>query len=161
MPSFDVVSKIPWNEVDNALNQARKELEQRYDFKDTSTSLEKTQEGLVLVSSSEGRLDAARDVLQGKLLKRGVSLKHLDPQKTQPAGGSTFRQLLKLKEGIDKDNARKIIDLVKESKLKVQCAIQQDTVRVTGKNRDDLQSVIKLLRGAEMPLELQYQNFRE
>jgi uncharacterized protein YajQ (UPF0234 family) len=161
MPSFDVVSKVPWAEVDNALNQPKKEFAQRYDFKDTNTAVEKNDEGIVIVANSEGRVEAALDVLKGKFVKRNVSLKHVDPQKVQPAGGNTQRQVLKIKEGIDKDNARKIIDAIKASKLKVQAAIHDDTVRVTGKNRDDLQSVIKLLRGTELPVELQYVNFRE
>ena len=115
----------------------------------------------MIVANSEGRVEAAVDVLQGKFIKRGVSLKHIDPQKVLPAGGNTQRQLLKIKEGIDKDNARKIIDAIKGAKLRVQAAIHDDTVRVTGKNRDDLQSVIKLLRGGEFPVELQFVNFRE
>ena len=161
MPSFDVVSKVSWAEVDNALNQSRKEIAQRYDFKDTDTSIEKTEEGIVLKANSEGRVEAALEVLQGKLAKRGVSLKYLDPQKAQPAGGSTWRQLIKIKEGIERDVARKLIDMVKQAKLKVQAAIHEDTVRITGKNRDDLQAAIKLLKGAEVEVELQYVNFRE
>jgi hypothetical protein len=161
MPSFDVVSKVPWAEVDNALNQTKKEIAQRYDFKDTNTSIEKNDEGIVIVANSEGRVEAALDVLKGKFVKRSVSLKHVDPQNVQPAGGNTQRQVVKIKEGIDKDNARKIIETIKGSKLKVQAAIHDDTVRVTGKHRDDLQAVIKLLRGTDFPVELQYQNFRE
>jgi uncharacterized protein YajQ (UPF0234 family) len=161
MPSFDVVSKVPWVEVDNALNQTKKELAQRYDFKDTNTSIEKTEEGIVIVANSEGRVEAALDVLQGKFVKRGVSLKHIDPQKVLPAGGNTQRQLLKIREGIDKDNARKIIDAIKASKIRVQPAIHDDTVRVSGKNRDDLQDVIRALRGGDFPVELQFVNFRE
>lgn len=161
MPSFDVVSKVSWAEVDNALNQSRKEIAQRYDFKDTETSIDKTEEGIVLKSNSEGRVEAALDVLKGKLVKRSVSLKYLDEQKAQPAGGQTVRQLIKIKEGIERDVARKLIDLVKQSKLKVQAAIHEDTVRITGKNRDDLQAAIKLLKGAEVDVELQYVNFRD
>jgi uncharacterized protein YajQ (UPF0234 family) len=161
MPSFDVVSKVSWPEIDNALNQVRKELGQRYDFRDTDSSLEKTTEGLVLVSNSEGRIEAAREVLFEKLVRRHVSLKHMDAQKPQPAGGATVRQLIKVKEGIDRDHARKVIDAIKASKLKVQAAIHEDTVRVTGKHRDDLQAVIKLLRATDFDLELQFVNFRE
>jgi uncharacterized protein YajQ (UPF0234 family) len=161
MPSFDITSKVVWVEVDNALNQTQKEIAQRYDFKDTGTSVTKTDEGIVIVANSEGRVEAALDVLRGKCVKRGVSLKHLDPQKAQPAGGQTVRQLVKIREGIDKDHARKVVDLVKQSKIRVQAAIQGDEVRVSGKNRDDLQSVIKLLRGTEFDIELQFGNFRE
>lgn len=161
MPSFDVVSKVNMMEVDNALQQSQREIGTRFDFRDTGTTLEKTAEGIVLVSNSESRLEAALDVLQGKMVRRGVSLKHLDPQKAQPGGRNTFRQLVKIKEGIDRDNARKIVELVKESKLKVQAAIHEDAVRITGKNKDDLQSAIRLLKGTELPIETQYINFRD
>ena len=161
MPSFDVVSKVNMMEVDNALQQTQREIATRFDFRDTSSTLEKNAEGIVMVSNSENRLEAALDVLQGKLVKRGVSLKHIDPQKPLAGGKGTFRQVVKIKEGIDRDNARKIIDLVKESKLKVQTAIHEDAVRVSGKNRDDLQAVIKLLKGTDLPVELQYINFRD
>jgi len=161
MPSFDVVSKVNTMEVDNALQQAQREIATRFDFRDTQTSLEKNAEGIALEAGSENRLEAAIDVLQGKMVKRGVSLKHLDPQKVIPGGKGMFRQLIKIKQGIDRDNARKIIDLLKESKIKVQASIQEDTVRVSGKNRDDLQAAIKHLRAAEMPIELQYINFRD
>ena len=161
MPSFDVVSKVNSMEVDNALQQAQREVATRFDFRDTQTSLEKNAEGIALEANSENRLEAALDVLQGKMVKRGVSLKHLDPQKVIPGGKGMFRQLLKIKQGIDRENARKIIDLLKESKIKVQASIQEDTVRVSGKNRDDLQAAIKHLRAAEMPIELQYINFRD
>jgi uncharacterized protein YajQ (UPF0234 family) len=161
MPSFDVVSKVSWAEIDNALNQVSKELSQRYDFKDTNANVEKTKEGLVISANSEGRVEAALEVLRDKLVKRHVSLKHIDPQKAQPAGGSTFRQLVKVKEGIDRDRARKVIEAIKGSKIKVQAAIHEDTVRVSGKNRDDLQSAIALLKKLEIDIELQFQNFRE
>lgn len=161
MPSFDVVSKVNWAEVDNALHQANKELAQRYDFKDTGAKIEKTKEGLVITANSEGRVEAALDVLKDKLVKRHVSLKHIDPQRTQPAGGGMFRQLVKIKEGIDRERAKKVIEAVKSSKIKVQAAIHDDTVRVSGKSRDDLQATIKLLRGLEIDIELQFQNFRD
>ena len=161
MPSFDVMSKVNQPEVDNALLQSQKEIGTRFDFRDTGTTIERNAEGIVLVSSSEGRLEAALDVLKGKLLKRGVSMKQIDPQEAKPAGQRTFRQLVKLKEGIDRENARKVIDLVKESKLKVQASIHEDTVRITGKNRDDLQAVMRVLKTSELPFEAQYGNFRE
>ena len=161
MPSFDVVSKVKWVEIDNALNQTQKEIAQRYDFKDTATSVEKTTDGIVIVANSEGRVEAALDVMKGKFVKRGVSLKHLDPQKVAPAGGQTQRQLVKIKEGIDKDHAKKVIDLIKGAKLKVQASIHEDTVRVTSKSRDELQGVMTVLRGAELDIELQMVNMRE
>jgi uncharacterized protein YajQ (UPF0234 family) len=161
MPTFDVVSRIQSAEVDNAVLQSQKELGTRYDFRDTGTAVERTADGLVLVSSSEGRLEAALEVLQSKLLKRGVSLKCLDAQKPQPASKGSFRQLVKLKEGIDRDHARRVLELVKGAKLKVQASIHEDTVRVTGKSRDDLQAVMKTLRAEDFPIELQFVNFRD
>lgn len=161
MPTFDVVSKVSWPEIDNAINQVRKELGQRYDFRDCNAELEKTTEGLVLTANSEGRVEAALEVLKEKLVRRHVSLKHIDPQKALPAGGATYRQLIKVKEGIDRENARKVIDAIKASKLKVQASIHEDTVRVSGKNRDDLQEAMKLLRATELPIELQFNNFRD
>ena len=161
MPSFDVVSKVQWNEVDNALNQASKEISQRFDFKDTDTALERTPDGITIRSSSEERVKAATGVLHEKLVKRKVSLKHLDPQKPEktPKGGSKI--LIKVKEGIESDHARKIVLTIKESKMKVQASIQEAQVRVTGKNKDDLQVAIQTVRGIDLPIELQFTNFRD
>lgn len=161
MPSFDIVSKLQWNEVDNALNQAQKEIAQRYDFKDTETVIEKTEDGIVLRSSSEDRLKAAWKVLEEKLVKRKVSLKFMDPQKIEPAGKGGARQLVKVKDGIETEQAREIVKRIKDSKLKVQASIQEQQVRVTGKNRDDLQQAIALVRAAGLPLELSFTNFRD
>ncbi|GAC1527382.1 MAG: YajQ family cyclic di-GMP-binding protein [Polyangiales bacterium] len=161
MPSFDIVSKVPWNEVDNALNQAQKELAQRYDFKDTGTQLEKTEAGIIIRSSSEDRANAALDVLQEKMIKRKVGLKFFDvedPTKTAKGGASI---LVKVKEGIEGDPARKIVSGIKDGKLKVQAQIQDAQVRVTGKNKDDLQKAIALVRGLEMEIELSFVNFRD
>jgi len=160
MPSFDIVSKIAMHEVDNALQQAQKEIAQRYDFKDTGTEVEKTADGLVLRSSSEDRLNAALKVLHDKLVKRKVSLKFLDPQKLEEAGKGV-RQLIKLKDGIDVDNAREIVRRIKDSKIKVQASIQEMQVRVSGKNKDDLQAAIALIRAAGLPIELSFTNFRD
>ena len=161
MPSFDIVSKVPWNEVDNAVNQAQKELAQRYDFKDTNTEVEKTSEGLVVRSSSEDRAKAALVVLQEKLIKRKVSLKFLDVGEPQATGKGGSRILAKVKEGIEGEPARKIVNAIKESKLKVQSSIQDAQVRVTGKNKDDLQKAIALVRGMDLPIELSFVNFRD
>lgn len=160
MPSFDIVSKVPWNEVDNALNQAKKELAQRYDFKDTSTDVEKNEDGLVVRSSSEDRAKAALVVLQEKLIKRKVSLKFLDVGEPQPTGKGA-RILAKVKEGIEGEPARKIVGAIKESKLKVQASIQDAQVRVTGKNKDDLQKTMALVRGMDLDIELSFMNFRD
>jgi uncharacterized protein YajQ (UPF0234 family) len=161
MPSFDVVSKLDHHEVENAFQQAQKEVAQRYDFKDTATTMEKSADGIVLRSSTEDRLDAARGVLEDKFVKRKVSLKSLDPQKIEPSGGQSFRQLVKLKEGVDMERAKEIVKAIKDSKTKVQGAIQGDLVRVSGKKRDDLQQAIALLRTKDFGLPLQFVNFRE
>lgn len=161
MPSFDVVSKVQWNEVDNALHQAQKELAQRFDFKDTATELEKTEAGITIRSSSEDRADAALVVLQEKLIKRKVSLKFFDvedPKKTAKGGASI---LVKVKEGIEAEPARKIVAGIKDAKLKVQASMQEAQVRVTGKNRDDLQKAIQLVRGLDLDIELSFVNFRD
>jgi len=161
MPSFDIVSKVQWNEVDNALNQAQKEISQRYDFKDTHTELERNDDGIVVRSSSEDRVKAALDVLQEKLVKRKVSLKHLDVGDYEKTGKGGSKLLIEIKEGIEGDPARDLVRRIKDSKLKVQASIQEAQVRVTGKHRDDLQAVIQLIRSADIPLELQFINFRE
>jgi uncharacterized protein YajQ (UPF0234 family) len=161
MPSFDVVSKLDQHEVDNARNQASKEIAQRYDFKGTETTIEQTEEGIVIRSNSEGRLDAARDVLETKMVRRQVSLKSLDDQQPQPAGGKMWRQLIKLKEGVSKEKAKEIVKAVKDSKAKVQASIQGDAVRVSGKKRDDLQSTIAMLKEHDFDLPLQFVNFRD
>jgi uncharacterized protein YajQ (UPF0234 family) len=161
MPSFDIVSKVQWNEVDNALNQTQKEIAQRFDFKDTHTEMERGTDGISVRSSSEERVKAALGVLQEKLIKRKVSLKHLDigkPSKT-PQGGSKL--LIAIKEGIESEPAKKIVQHIKDNKMKVQASIQEQQVRVTGKNRDDLQGAIALVRQMDLPLELQFVNFRD
>lgn len=161
MPSFDIVSKVPWHEVDNALGQAQKEIAQRYDFKDTGTELEKTQEGLTIRSSSEDRAKAALTVLQEKLIKRKVSLKFIDVQDPVPTSKGGARILAKVKEGIDAEPAKKIIQSIKESKVKVQSSIQDAQVRVTGKNKDDLQKAMALVRGMDLDVEVSFMNFRD
>jgi len=162
MPSFDIVSELNLQEVENAFNQARKELAQRFDFKGTSTDLERDKEGHVLVrAGSDGRCEAALQVLMEKLAKRGVPLEGLDPQEVQPAAGGTVRQLVKLKKGIKQEDAKKLVALVKESGLKVQAAIQGDAVRITAKKKDDLQAVMQRVRAAGLGIPLQFQNFRD
>ncbi|MCZ6807627.1 MAG: YajQ family cyclic di-GMP-binding protein [Deltaproteobacteria bacterium] len=161
MPSFDVVSQINQHEVDNACNQASKEIAQRYDFKGTESSIEQTDEGIVIRSNSEGRIDAARDVLETKMVRRQVSLKSLDAQPAQQAGGSMWRQLIKLKQGVSKEKAKEIVKAIKNSKIKVQAAIQGDSVRMSGKKRDDLQATIAFLKEKDFDLPLQFTNFRD
>ncbi len=161
MPSFDIVSKVQWNEVDNALNQASKEIGQRFDFKDTETEIERTPDGITVRSSSDDRVKAAIQVVHEKLIKRKVSLKYLDQQKPEKTGKGGSKVLIKVKEGIEAEPARKIVLAIKNAKLKVQAAIQEAQVRVTGKNRDDLQGAIQLVRSLDLDMELQFINFRD
>jgi cyclic-di-GMP-binding protein len=161
MPSFDVVSELNMMEVENAFNQARKEIAQRFDFKGTHTDLERDKDLHVIVKAgSEGRAEAALQVLMEKLSKRGVPLEGLDPQKVEPASGGHVRQLVKLKKGLKQEDAKKIVALVKDSGLKVQ-AIQGEAVRITGKKKDDLQDCMQRIRAASLGVPLQFQNFRE
>lgn len=162
MPSFDAVSELNAMEVENAFNQARKEIGQRYDFKGTSTDFERLVDGSILVkANSEGRIDAAFTVLMEKLAKRGVPLEGLDPQKVEPAAQGHVKKLVKLKQGLKPEDARKIVAIVKESGLKLQAAIQGPAVRISGKKKDDLQSAMQLIRGASLGIPIQFQNFRD
>jgi uncharacterized protein YajQ (UPF0234 family) len=161
MPTFDVVSKVQRNEVDNAYNQAEREIAQRFDFKDTGTELEKTDEAITIRSSAEDRAKAAWVVLQDKLVKRKVSLRFLDAGKPEPTGKGGARLVVKIKEGIEVEKARAIVAAVKESKIKVQASMQESQVRIAGKNRDDLQAAIQMLRGRDFGIELQFVNMRE
>ncbi len=160
MPSFDVVSELAMNEVDNALHQAQAEIGNRFDFKDTGTEIERNAEGIAIKSGSEGRLEAALKVFEEKMVRRKLSVKSLDPQKAQPSG-ATWRQLVKLKQGIAQDKAKEIVKYIKDSKLKVQASIQGDTVRISGKKRDDLQEAIASLKSKDWGQPLQYTNFRD
>jgi cyclic-di-GMP-binding protein len=162
MPSFDVVSKLEWSEVMNALGQAQKEVGQRFDFRGTDTSIERTEEGLVLRANTEDRARAALGVLEEKLVRRKVSLKHFDKQKPEVGPKGTSRILVKVKEGIEAEKAREIIKMVKESKLRLQASIQEQAVRISGKKRDELQTMILHLKAADhLDLDLQFINFRE
>jgi len=160
MPSFDVVSELNLMEVENAFQQARKEIQQRYDFKGTSTDLERLADGAVLVKAgSEGRAEAALTVLMEKMAKRGVALTGLDPQKVEPAAGGHVKQLVKLRQGLKVEDAKKIVALLKESGLKLQASIQGEKVRVSGKKRDDLQEGMQRIRAAPLGIPIQFQNF--
>ena len=161
MPSFDVVSKVDLMELDNAINTARKEITQRYDFRGTNTTIERAPEGITIRSSDEPHIDATVSVLRERMAKRGVSQRCLDAKPSEPAGGSTVRQLILIKQGIEQETAKKIIKAIKDSKLKVQAQIQGDELRVTGKNKDDLQGAIALIRRTDFGLDLQFVNFRD
>ena len=162
MNSFDIVSEVNWQEIDNAINQARKEIQQRYDFKGSKSSIEMNQKekNLTILADDDFKLRAVIDIMQNKLIKRGIPLKAFVYKEPEPASGGMLRQLIEVQQGISKDNARIITKMIKDSKLKVQAAIQDDQVRVTGKNKDDLQSVMQMLREAELEFAVQFTNYR-
>lgn len=158
--SFDIVSKVDMTEVNNAINQALKEIENRYDFKGSKSEIKLDQAELVLVSDDDFKLEQVKDVLHSKLIKRNVPLKGLNYGKTESASGGTVRQRAKIVQGIDQDHAKQINKIIKDTKLKVKSQIQDDQIRVTGKNKDDLQQIIATLRGQDFPIDLQFINFR-
>ncbi len=158
--SFDIVSKVDRQEADNALNQARKEIEQRYDFKGVGASIAWSGEKIVIVANSAERANAVLDVFQSKLIKRGISLKSLESGEPAPSG-KEFRIESTLKEGISSENAKKIGKIIRDEGPKsVKSQIQGDELRVQSKSRDDLQAVIALLKGSDLDLDLQFINFR-
>jgi len=160
--SFDIVSKIEIQEVRNAIEQALKEIKQRFDLKDSHSEIElvNSDKEIQLASAGEYQLEAIKEILGQKLVKRGVSLKNLSYGKLEPSAGQSVRQKITLQQGIPSEKAKEIVKLVKDSKKKVQASIQGDTVRITGKDRDDLQGIIALLRGKELGVELQFTNYR-
>jgi uncharacterized protein YajQ (UPF0234 family) len=158
--SFDIVSSVDLQEVKNAIAQATKEIQTRFDLKSSGSSIELQGEELALASSDEFKLKSVREVLEERLVKRGVSLKALTYGSLDQALGGTVRQRITLQKGIPSDKAREIVKLIKGTKLKVQAAIQGDQLRVSGKNRDDLQGVIRLLKGADLGIDMQFTNYR-
>ncbi len=160
MPSFDIVSKVDMQEVDNAVNQTIKEIIQRYDFKGSKSQVTLESDTIKVLADDDFRLKAIVDILQSKCIKRGVALKALQYGKTESASGGMVRQIITIQQGISKEKGKEINGVVKETKLKVQSQIQEDQVRVTGKNIDDLQEVIKILKGKDLGVELQFVNFR-
>ena len=160
MPSFDVVSKIDLQEVDNAVTQALKEIGTRYDFKGTHNELELTAEGIKILAADEYKLKAIKDILIEKLVRRNVSPKCLNYGTEENASAGAVRQKASLVQGISKEKGKEIIKLIKESKLKVQAQIMEDQVRVMGKKLDDLQAVIQLLKQKDLDVELQFENMR-
>ena len=162
MPSFDVVSEVDIPEVENALEQTRREVQQRYDFKGSKTSIEFPEKKVVqIVSDDEYKVKAVVEMLQGKLAKRKVSLKSLDYGKIEPAAGGLAKQAIQVLQGLETDDAKELVKMIKGSKIRVQAQVQEAQVRVTGKKRDDLQEVIALLRGADYKRPLQYVNMRD
>ncbi|NBO38494.1 YajQ family cyclic di-GMP-binding protein [bacterium] len=164
MPSFDVVSEVNVQEVDNAVNQAQKEIQARYDFKGTKFDLtfDRASTEIKMSADAESRLESILDILNSKLLKRGIELGAIEIGKREPAGGMMLKQSLKVKQGLEQDKAKQIVKIIKDSKLKVEAQIQDKQLRVTGKKIDDLQEVIALLKVQQNQLKipLQFVNMR-
>ncbi len=158
--SFDIACKVDMQEVANAINQAQREIETRYDLKGTKNTIEQEKMVLTVQSPDDMKLRAVVDILQTKLHRRGIDLKALTVADPQPAAGSTLRQAITLQDGIPQEKAKEIIRLIKDSKIRVQASIQEKQVRVSGKNRDDLQSVIALVKGKDLGIALQFTNYR-
>jgi len=158
--SFDVVSTVDMQEMKNAIGQAMKEITTRFDLKGTGSNIELQAEQVVLTSNDEFKIKAVRDVLEGRLVKRGVPLKALTFGPMEKALGGTTRQAITLQKGIPSEKAREIVKIIKGSKLKVQAAIQGDQVRISGKNKDDLQSVMRMLKDTDLGIDMQFTNYR-
>ena len=158
--SFDVVCKVEAQEVTNAVDQTRREIETRYDLKGTRSEVALEKTALTVTAPDDMKLKAVVDILQSKLHRRGVPLKALSYGKVESAAGGTLKQKIDLQQGIPIEKAREIVRMVKDAKLKVQAAIQEDKVRISGKNRDDLQKVMGMLREAELGIALQFDNYR-
>jgi len=161
MPSFDVVSEANIVEVKNANDQANKEISTRFDFKGSDARIEQKERELTAFADSDFQLNQVRDVLTAKLVKRSVDVRFLDIGKVEKIGGDKVKQVIKIKNGIESDAAKKIVRIVKDSKMKVQASIQGDAVRITGAKRDDLQAAMALLRKDVSDLPLEFNNFRD
>ena len=160
-PSFDVVSEVDMQEVNNAINQTVKEITQRFDFKGTKSTVEiENGNAIKIVTEDDTRMRNIVDILQSKFIKRGVAIKNLEYGKVEPAAGGMVRQSIKVKQGIDADIAKKITKDIKNMKVKVPATLQDDQIRVSGKKIDDLQAVIAFLKGQDYGVELQFSNFR-
>jgi len=158
--SFDVVSKVDGQEFDNALNAVRKEIEGRFDFKNSKTSVENTDSTITIVTDDELKLKNVIDILQSKIMKRGISIKAFDYGKIEPASQNTLRQIITVKSGIPKEKIKPLLEAIKGLKLKVSAQYQDEQIRVTGKNRDDLQKVQQTLRDLDFELPIQFANYR-
>lgn len=160
MPSFDVVSEIDQHELTNAIDQANREISNRFDFKGTDSKIESVDDSLTIISSSEFQVKQIHDILENKISKRKIDIRCLEYGEIIE-NNNEARQIVKIKKGVDKELARKIVKMIKDSKLKTQAAIQGEQVRITGKKRDDLQQMIAELKDAKFDLPLQYINFRD
>jgi cyclic-di-GMP-binding protein len=162
MPSFDICVNVDLQEVDNAINNAQKELAQRYDFKGSKSKIEwDKKKEITIIGDDEFKLNAVKDILESKMIKRGISIKNITFSKIEPSFEGTVRQKVTLAQGVPSEKAKEINKLIKEAKLKVQSQIQDEQVRVTGKKRDDLQEAIALVRNTDLGLEFQFTNFRD
>ena len=158
--SFDVVSRIDQQELDNALNQARREIENRFDFKNSKTSIESDDKKITIVSDDEMKMRNVIDIVQAKAVKRGIDIKAFDLGELEPASGGTVRRTITLRSGIPKDKSKALMEKIKALKLKVNAQYQDEQVRVSGKSRDDLQTVITALKAMDFELPLQFVNYR-
>ena len=158
--SFDIVSEVDMQEVDNAINQSKKEISQRYDFKGCKAEIEVSEDEIKISSEDEFKLNAVVDILKGKLIKRGISPKALDLGKIENATMGTVRQTAKIVKGISKEKAKIIVSDIKASKIKVQAQIMDNQIRVSGKDKDDLQNTITMLKEKDYGIELQFTNYR-
>jgi cyclic-di-GMP-binding protein len=158
--TFDVVSNTDMQEVSNAIQQAKKELGTRFDFKGSKSEIDLSGEEIVLVSDDEQKLKSVRDIVEEKLVRRKVALKALDYQKVEPAAMGTVRQRVKIQQGIESEKAKAVVRTIKDAKLKVQASIQGDQVRVSGRSKDELQKAMQLLKDSDFGLPLQFTNYR-
>ena len=160
MPSFDVVSEVDMHEMSNALDQSRREISTRYDFRNSKAEIESADDIITLIADNEFQIQQMLDIVYGKMAKRGIDIKSIETSDVERRGTES-RQKITIRQGIDKDTARKIVKMIKASKLKVQSAIQDQQVRVTGKKRDELQNIMAMLREGKLDLALQFTNFRD
>lgn len=160
MPSFDVVSEVNWQEVDNAVNQAKKEIEGRYDFKGSKSEIQWDKKAITLLGDDEYKMNAMKDILQTKLHRRGIDIKAFKFEKIEPAGGQMQRQVVTVVQGIEREIAKEICNSIKNTKLKVQAQIMDDKIRVTSKSIDELQSTMAHLKGGGFAIPLQFDNMR-
>ncbi len=158
--SFDIVSEVDMQEVDNAVNQTIKEISQRFDFRGTKSTLKLEDDQIKIIADDDFKLKSVIDILQTKVIKRGISLKSLDYGKIESAAQSTIRQIITIKKGISKEKAKEVVAAIKESKLKVQAQIMDDQVRVSAKDKDDLQNIIAKLKQGDFGIDLQFVNYR-
>lgn len=160
MPSFDIVSEVNIQEIDNAINQARKQIQTRYDFKGSKSEIEWDRKNITVFADDDYKLNAIKDILQGKIHHRGVDIRALKFEDPEKASGNMWRQPVKIQAGIEKENAKKIVKIIKDSKLKVQAAIQDDIVRVSSKSIDTLQECMAFLKGEKLDFPIQFTNYR-